>query len=251
MSEKLQKVLAAAGLGSRREMERWIAEGRVRVNDEPATLGDRVEQGDRLTVDGRPIGPPLRPAVPKVIAYHKPEGEVCSRSDPQGRRTVFEALPPLASGRWVGIGRLDIATTGLLLFTNDGELAHRLMHPSTEVEREYAVRVLGDVTAAGLDRLTTGVRLEDGIARFDSVEESGGRGANRWYRVVLREGRNREVRRLWEAVGATVSRLHRVRYGPISLARDSRPGMVRELRRREIEELLALAGRRASRAPRS
>ena len=190
MSEKLQKVLAAAGLGSRREIERWIAEGRVRVNGKPAKLGDRVEQADRLTVDGRSIGRPPRPAVPRVIAYHKPDGEVCSRSDRQGRRTVFEALPPLASGRWVGIGRLDIATTGLLLFTDDGELAHRLMHPSTEVEREYAVRVLGHVTPDQLDRLTAGVRLEDGVARFDSVEESGGRGANRWYRVVLHEGRN-------------------------------------------------------------
>jgi 23S rRNA pseudouridine2605 synthase len=239
MSEKLQKVLADAGLGSRREMERWIVQGRVRVNDAPANLGDRVEAGDRLSVDGRPVSRAPRSAVPRVIAYYKPEGEVCSRADPERRPTVFASLPSLPKGRWIGIGRLDIGTTGLLLFTNDGALAHRLMHPSQEVEREYAVRVLGEVTPRVLERLETGVELEDGLARFDSIEESGGRGANRWYHVVLREGRNREVRRLWEAEGLTVSRLHRVRYGPIRLERGAKVGAVRELSRREVEALVA------------
>lgn len=242
MSEKLQKVMADAGLGSRREMERWIANGRVRVNDAPAKLGDRVEPVDRISVDGRPVSRAPRSHAPRVIAYHKPEGEVCSRSDREGRPTVFRALPPLPNGRWIGIGRLDIGTTGLLLFTNDGELAHRLMHPSREVEREYAVRVLGQVTPLVLERLKTGIELEDGVARFDSVEESGGRGANRWYHVVLHEGRNREVRRLWEAAGLTVSRLHRVRYGPIRLERGLPLGGVRELSRKEVEALLAASG---------
>lgn len=245
MSEKLQKVLADAGLGSRRAMERWISDGRVAVNGKPAKLGDRVERGDQISVDGRNVDRPSGGSAVRVIAYHKPEGEVCSRSDPEGRRTVFEALPPLPAGRWIGIGRLDIATTGLLLFTTHGELANRLMHPSMEVEREYAVRVLGPVAPEVLERLRSGVRLEDGPARFDSIEEAGGQGANRWYHVVLREGRNREVRRLWESQGLVVSRLHRVRFGPIRLDRSSRPGTFRDLSAKELDELLRATQLRA------
>jgi 23S rRNA pseudouridine2605 synthase len=242
VSEKLQKALADAGLGSRREMERVIDAGRVQVNGRPAKLGDRVEPGDAIKVDGRPVARAARAPAVHAIAYHKPADEVCTRSDTEGRRTVFDSLPPAPSGRWIAIGRLDITTTGLLLFTTHGELANRLMHPSREVEREYAVRVMGEVTPELLARLREGVVLDDGPARFDSVEPSGGSGANRWYRVVLKEGRNREVRRLWESQGLTVSRLHRVRYGPISLDRDSKPGSVRELDRDEVARLLALTG---------
>jgi 23S rRNA pseudouridine2605 synthase len=242
VSEKLQKALADAGLGSRREMERVIDAGRVQVNGRLAKLGDRVEPGDAIKVDGRPVARAARATAVHVIAYHKPADEVCTRSDTEGRRTVFDSLPPAPSGRWIAIGRLDITTTGLLLFTTHGELANRLMHPSREVEREYAVRVMGEVTPELLARVREGVVLDDGPARFDSVEPSGGSGANRWYRVVLKEGRNREVRRLWESQGLTVSRLHRVRYGPIGLDRDSKPGSVRELRRDEVARLLALTG---------
>lgn len=246
MSEKLQKVLADAGFGSRREMERWIDAGRVRVNDRPAKVGDRVEPGDAITLDGRPANraPSLR-----AIAYHKVEGEVCTRSDPEGRRTVFERLPTLASGRWIGIGRLDINTTGLLLFTTHGELANRLMHPSSQIEREYAVRVMGEPPPGALERLVDGVVLDDGPARFASLRAEGGTGVNRWYRVVLEEGRNREVRRLWESQGLRVSRLQRVRYGPIRLDRDLEPGRFRELTNAELDELLALTGLGAARAP--
>jgi 23S rRNA pseudouridine2605 synthase len=245
ISEKLQKVLADSGLGSRREMERWISAGRVRVNGKPAKLGDRAGPGDKVSVDGRAIKRMPRSPKLRVIAYHKPEGEVCTRSDPQHRRTVFEALPMLHSGRWIGIGRLDAATSGLLLLTTHGELANRLMHPSTEVEREYAVRVRGRVEPAMLEELRAGVELEDGVARFDAIEVSGGGGANRWYHVVLREGRNREVRRLWAALGLLVSRLHRVRYGPIRLGRDLKVGTFRDLTHAELDELLALTGLQA------
>ncbi len=242
MSEKLQKVLAGAGLGSRRQMERWIVDGRIGVNGARAKLGDRVEPGDDISVDGRKLERSRDRPTGRVIAYNKPVGEVCSRSDPEGRRTVFESLPALTGGRWIGIGRLDIATTGLLLFTTDGELANRLMHPSMEVEREYAVRVKGQVGKDVLSRLRTGVELEDGAAKFDAIVPTGGSGANRWYNVVLREGRNREVRRLWESQGMTVSRLQRIRYGPIVLERDSKAGAVRELTVEEIEKLLKVAG---------
>jgi 23S rRNA pseudouridine2605 synthase len=242
VSEKLQKALADAGVGSRREMERVIGAGRVRVNGKVAKIGDRVEPNDAIHVDGRSIARAAAADSVRVIAYHKPVGEVSTRVDTEGRRTVFERLPPAPTGRWIGIGRLDIATTGLLLFTTDGELANRLMHPSREVEREYAVRVMGDVTPELLARLREGIMLDDGPARFDSIERSGGSGANRWYRVVIKEGRNREVRRLWESQGLTVSRLHRVRYGPIALDRDSKPGSVRELGRPEVAELLELTG---------
>jgi len=252
MDEKLQKVLARAGLGSRRELEDWIREGRIRVNGQRATIGDRVGPEDRITVDGRPL-PKQRQSAPRrrVIAYHKPLGEVCTRDDPEGRPTVFEQLPGLRNGRWVSIGRLDINTAGLLLLTNDGELANRLMHPSREVEREYAVRVLGEIAPDVLERLRTGVELEDGPARFESVRDAGGQGANHWYHVVLREGRNREVRRLWEAQGVTVSRLLRVRYGPIGLPRRLRPGRWEELQAQDVDALLAAVGMEPEARPRA
>lgn len=217
MSEKLQKVLARAGLGSRRQVERWIEEGRITIDGQPATLGVRVTSNQALRVDGRII--PVHATQPKarILIYHKPEGEVCTRSDPQGRPTVFDKLPSLRGARWIAVGRLDFNTSGLLLFTTDGELANRLMHPSSEIEREYAVRILGKISDETLARLKDEVMLEDGPAHFDSIVDAGGSGANHWYHVTLREGRNREVRRLWDAVGAKVSRLIRVRYGPIKL----------------------------------
>jgi 23S rRNA pseudouridine2605 synthase len=219
-SEKLQKVLARAGYGSRREIETLISAGRVSVDGKIATLGDRVEVTPalKLRIDGRIIS--VKPAtgqICRVLAYYKPEGELCTRSDPQGRPTVFDRLPKLHGARWIAVGRLDVNTCGLLIFTTDGELANRLMHPSREVEREYAVRVFGQVDPAKLNELTRGVQLEDGLAAFKTLRFSGGEGINQWYNVTLTEGRNREVRRLWEAVGVQVSRLIRVRYGDIPL----------------------------------
>ncbi|MDH3370080.1 MAG: 23S rRNA pseudouridine(2605) synthase RluB [Gammaproteobacteria bacterium] len=217
MSEKLQKVLARAGLGSRRQIERWITEGRITIDGKPATLGARVTVGQILRVDGRTVPAHAFQTQPRILLYHKPEGEVCTRSDPQGRPTVFDKLPTLRGARWIAVGRLDYNTSGLLLFTTDGELANRLMHPSREIEREYAVRILGKISDAMLTRLKEGVMLNDGPARFESIVDAGGTGANHWYHVTLKEGRNREVRRLWETVGAKVSRLMRVRYGPVAL----------------------------------
>lgn len=240
--EKLHKVLARAGAGSRREMERWIEQGRVTVDGRPARLGDRVLPGQRLRVDGRLLSQPALTPKPRVLMYHKPEGEVTTRSDPEGRTTVFAGLPPIRNGRWIAIGRLDLNSSGLLLFTTDGELAHRLMHPSAAIEREYAVRVLGPVAPEALAQLTAGVTLEDGPARFDSVTDAGGAGANHWYHVVIHEGRNREVRRLWEAVGAKVSRLIRVRYGPVQLPRLLRPGRTRDMKGDELDALYRSAG---------
>jgi 23S rRNA pseudouridine2605 synthase len=242
-SERLHKVLARAGFGSRRLMETWIEAGRVSINGKIAGLGDVVNPGDEVRVDGRLVQPDrLFKRVLRVIGYHKPAGKVCSRSDDQGRPTVYEDLPGARGGRWLSIGRLDFNTTGLLLFTTDGELAHRLMHPSTGVEREYAVRVLGEVKPEALERLRSGVALEDGVAKFDTITDAGGEGANRWYHVTLHEGRNREVRRLWESQGLTVSRLTRVRYGPLSLPRDQRAGRWWELEPAEVDALLAVAG---------
>ena len=229
MTEKLQKVLARAGFGSRRQIERWIEEGRITVDNAPATLGARVSPGQTIRVDGRQVPTHVFQSKPRILVYHKPEGEVCTRSDPQGRPTVFEKLPKLRGARWIAIGRLDFNTSGLLLFTTDGELANRLMHPSHEIEREYAVRVLGKVDDDMLARLKQGVMLEDGPAHFDAIKEAGGAGANRWFHVVLREGRNREVRRLWEAVGVKVSRLIRVRFGPIPLPPHFHAGRTVEL----------------------
>ncbi len=242
MDEKIQKVLARAGLGSRREVERWIEAGRIRVNGKSARLGDRIGPKDRVTLDGKALTHLWQTPRARIIAYHKPIGEVCTRKDPEGRPTVYDHLPPLPHGRWIGIGRLDLNTSGLLLLTTDGELANRLMHPSREVEREYAVRVLGEVRPEDLEALHTGVELEDGPARFDRIIDAGGSGSNHWYHVILREGRNREVRRLWEALGHAVSRLIRVRYGPVELGRALRPGKWRELTPEEMAELYRLAG---------
>ena len=242
-TEKLQKVLARLGLGSRRELEGWIQDGRVSVNGRRAELGDRVSVADIVHVDGRPVGRRGRQRSRcRVLAYHKPAGELTTRRDPEGRPTVFERLPGLRSGRWISVGRLDINTTGLLLLTNDGELANRLMHPSGEITREYAVRVFGDIGPESLLRLRTGLELEDGPASFDSVTDAGGEGVNHWYRVALREGRQREVRRLWEAVGVKVSRLIRVRYGPISLPRRLPQGHWEELSPSDVAALRTAAG---------
>lgn len=242
MEERLQKVLAKAGLGSRRQMEDWIREGRVEVDGQRAELGQKVNEAQRIVVDGRRLHLKPENNAPEVIVYHKPLGEVCSRDDPEGRPTVFHHLPKPRQGRWISVGRLDINTSGLLLFTTDGELAHRLMHPSQEIEREYAVRLLGHVDMPMLERLVEGVELEDGVARFDAIEESGGSGANRWFHVILKEGRNREVRRLWESQGIKVSRLTRVRYGPVILERKLHKGEARPLLAGEMKKLYEAAG---------
>lgn len=239
--EKLQKALARLGLGSRRQMETVISEGRVSVNGTVATIGDRVGQGDEIRVDGRLLRYTAENEKRRrVLMYYKPEGEICSSHDPEGRPTVFERLPPLTHDRWVMVGRLDINSTGLLLFTNDGELAHRLMHPSNEIEREYAVRVMGEVTQEMINNLKKGVMLDDGMAQFDDIIEKGGEGINKWYQVKLKEGRNREVRRLFESQGLKVSRLLRTRYGSVSLPRELRTGRYLELDRKEIDALASL-----------
>jgi 23S rRNA pseudouridine2605 synthase len=239
LSERLQKLLAAAGLGSRRGIEEWIRAGRIAVNGRLATLGDRAAPGDRITLDGQEVR--LAAASPvRVLLYHKPLGEVTTRSDPQGRPTVFARLPPVADGRWIVIGRLDVNTSGLLLFTTDGALAHQLMHPSSEIEREYLVRLRGTPSASVLEQLRRGVMLEDGPARFDRIEHEQSSTQNSSLRVTLHEGRNREVRRLFEQVGHEVSRLLRVRYGTVVLPRELRAGQFRELDAREIEPLRAL-----------
>ncbi len=251
MSEKLQKVLARAGIGSRREMERWIEEGRVSIDGNKAGLGDRVEPHNVIRIDGHVLSAfAAQGSRPRVLLYHKPEGELTTRNDPQGRPTVFDHLPVLRHGRWIAIGRLDFNTAGLLLLTTDGELANRLMHPSSQVEREYAVRVLGNVDEAMLARLREGVMLEDGLARFETVVDAGGEGANRWFHVTLHEGRHREVRRLWEAVGAQVSRLIRVRYGALTLPRGLRAGRRQELTKDELDALYASVGMERPEAPR-
>jgi 23S rRNA pseudouridine2605 synthase len=242
MSEKLQKVLARAALGSRREVERWIEQGRVSVDNKPATLGERIEAHQVVRLDGRIVPLHRGGGRHRVLAYHKPEGEICTRRDSAGRPTIFDHLPRLRNQRWVAVGRLDINSAGLLLLTTDGELANRLMHPSHELERKYAVRVLGRVDEVALAKLERGVRLRDGTARFDSIQAAGGSGANRWYHVTLREGRKREVRRMWQAVGARVSRLIRIRYGPVSLPRALRAGKWQELDHRAVTVLYAAAG---------
>ncbi|MFV0276553.1 MAG: pseudouridine synthase [Parahaliea sp.] len=222
-------------------MERWIEEGRIAVNGQLARLGDRVDGVARITIDGRLLD--LSPAQEtRCILYHKPTGEVCSRKDPQGRRTVFERLPPLKSGRWISIGRLDYNTSGLLLFTTDGELANALMHPSSNIEREYMVRVMGEVRQEHLQALLDGLMLEDGMARFTDIQDGGGDGINHWYYVVIMEGRNREVRRLWESQGLTVSRLKRVRYGEVFIPSRVKKGQWSELEPKEIKSLYQMAG---------
>lgn len=227
--ERLQKVLAQAGVASRREIEELVIAGRISVNGLPASLGQKIGPGDRVKLNGKLI--PLRFAQrsPRVLIYHKPEGEIVSRDDPEGRPTVFERLPLLRKGRWLAVGRLDFNTSGLLLFTNDGDLANRLMHPRYELDREYAVRLLGELTEEQAKSLTEGIQLEDGPARFNSLRDEGGEGANHWYRVTISEGRNREVRRMFEAVGLTVSRLMRVRYGPVELPARLKRGMWMEM----------------------
>ncbi|KLN96703.1 23S rRNA pseudouridine(2605) synthase RluB [Moellerella wisconsensis] len=219
-TEKLQKVLARSGHGSRREIETLIEAGRISVDGKAATLGDRIEvkSSTKIRLDGRVLSiKEAEKEVCRVMAYYKPEGELCTRNDPEGRPTVFARLPRLTGARWIAVGRLDVNTSGLLLFTTDGELANRLMHPSREVEREYAVRVFGEVTDAIKRQLTMGIQLDDGPASFKTLTYKGGEGINQWYNVTLTEGRNREVRRLWEAVGIQVSRLIRVRYGDLDL----------------------------------
>jgi len=240
MSERLQKWLAGQGLGSRRQMESWIVDGRITVDGQPAVLGQKVSGRERIKVDGRLLRvSPNRAPRPKTILYHKPAGEICTRSDPQGRPTVFDHLPHLSRGRWIGVGRLDYQTSGLLLFTTDGELANRLMHPSSELIREYSVRVLGEIGPAAAKKLRRGIELEEGPARFEALEFAGGEGQNRWYRVSVTEGRNRVVRRLIEAVGCRVSRLSRIRFGPISLPRPLPAGKSRPLSPEELSALYA------------
>ncbi|MDG4561519.1 MAG: pseudouridine synthase [Candidatus Competibacter sp.] len=242
MTERLQKFLARMGLGSRRQIEDWIRQGRITVNGVPAQLGASVNGAEKIGIDGKLIQVRAFGQQRRVLAYYKPVGEIASRHDPEGRTTIFEHLPPLRDGRWIVVGRLDLNTQGLLLITNDGELANRLMHPSSQVEREYAVRVLGEVTPDMLKRLREGVPLEDGLARFDEIREAGGEGANHWYHVVLKEGRNREVRRLWESQGVAVSRLTRVRFGPVTLRRGLHPGHWDELDEERMTELLQAVG---------
>jgi 23S rRNA pseudouridine2605 synthase len=241
---RLQKLMADAGIGSRRQLEGWIAQGEVLLNGQPAQLGDRGKAGDRLLVRGTgyQIKRDTRAGLPRVLAYHKPEGQLVTRSDPEGRATVFESIPAVAGGRWIAVGRLDINTSGLLLLTDQGELANRLMHPSREVEREYAVRILGAVTDEAVDRMLQGVELDDGPARFERIDDAGGVGANHWYHVVLREGRQREVRRLWEQVGLVVSRLIRIRYGSVLLPPRLRPGRWQFLDESQVRALLDQAG---------
>lgn len=241
-THKLQKVLAQAGLGSRRDMERWIREGRVTVNGAKAQLGARVGPGDVIRVDGRPVRLRAEARLPRVLIYHKPEGEIVSRDDPEGRPSVFERLPPLRGAKWLAVGRLDFNTGGLLLVTTSGELANRMMHPKYELAREYAVRVRGRIRDDQIARLRHGVRLNDGVARCDSVEFQGGEGANRWYRVVVREGRNRIVRRMFEALDLTVSRLMRIRFGPVSLPPRLKRGQHVELPPQETRQLLNSLG---------
>jgi len=238
--ERLQKVLARSGLGSRREIEGWIRAGRVQVDGETAVLGQRIDSNNRINVDGRPVS--IAQQLPtRVLAYHKPEGELCTRRDPAGRRTVFDTLGTLDGNRLVCVGRLDFNTSGLLLLTTDGELANRLMHPTSELEREYRCRVRGKITSADLRQLQSGIRLEDGMASFKRIKAestTSSSAANRWYRVTLGRGRYREVRRLWQAVGAEVSRLVRIRYGIVHLDPALRPGQWQELDASTVDRML-------------
>ncbi len=244
-TEKLQKLIAQSGLASRREAERWIEAGRVKVNGRVARLGDRALPTDRIEIDGTPIKPTrLQQAPTEVLLYNKPEGVVCSRKDDKGRPTIFEHMPKRHRGRWINVGRLDVNTSGLLLMTNNGELANRLMHPRYAVEREYAVRVFGELTPEQLRQLREGVQLEDGPARFERITPMPGEseGKNHWYKVVLKEGRNREVRRMFEAVGLTVNRLIRTRYGQFTLPRNLGRGRTQPLTWRQVNMLLRSVG---------
>ena len=244
-SPKLHKVLAQSGLGSRIEMERLIADGQVSVNQEPAHVGQRVQFGDQIKVNGKLVKVRIAPPAPRVIAYHKPAGEVVTHDDPQNRPTVFRRLPRLYQGKWQSVGRLDLNTEGLLLLTSSGELANQLMHPRFGLEREYAVRSLGKLSNEQKQSLLDGITLEDGLAQFGSIEEGGGEGSNCWYRVTISEGRNREVRRMFEAVGHAVSRLIRIRYGAMVLPRGLKRGAFVELREYDIRALMQAAGAKA------
>lgn len=242
MAERLHKWLAAKGFGSRREIERWIVDGRIKIDGETAVLGAKVDGTEKIVVNGKAVRIEAREARQRTLIYHKPPGEICSRADPQKRRTIFKSLPKILGQRWISVGRLDYQTTGLILVTTDGQLANKLMHPSSELEREYVVRAYGELSQDQLAELRKGVQLEDGEAKFDSIELSAGpgAGANRSYVVTVREGRNRIVRRLFESVGCRVNRLMRVRYGAVSLPRDLRPGKHRELSEDEVKLLLAV-----------
>ena len=235
--ERLNKALSSLGVASRREVEEMIVAGRISVNEQPAHIGQKVTPADRIRVNGKLVQLRFQTKVPRVVIYHKPEGEIVSRDDPEGRPTVFENLPKLRHGRWISVGRLDFNTSGLLMFTDDGGLANRLMHPRYEMEREYAVRLLGQLDEAQIERLKTGIELSDGVARFSSVEDRGGEGANHWYHVVLSEGRNREVRRMFEALELTVSRLMRVRYGPVLLPAGLKRGKWEDLDENRVCQL--------------
>lgn len=241
--ERIQKVLARGGVGSRREIERWIEEGRVKLNGVEATPGTRLKPGDFLQINGRVVRWEKFAQQPtRVLLYHKPTGEVVTRRDPEGRPVIFAKMPKLDVGRWIAVGRLDINTSGLLLVTNNGELANRLMHPSTAVEREYAVRILGEVSDATMEKLKQGVELDDGKAKFDDIQFAGGEGANKWYHVIVTEGRNRLVRRLWESQEVTVSRLIRLRYGPVVLPERLKTQAFYELNDKELDLLFDFAG---------
>ncbi|MGR8952719.1 MAG: 23S rRNA pseudouridine(2605) synthase RluB [Gammaproteobacteria bacterium] len=241
--ERIQKVLARGGVASRREIERWIEEGRVMVNGAVAALGVRLKSGDHLQLNGRYVDWQKFDRQPtRVLLYHKPAGEVVTRRDPEGRPVIFTQLPKLSTARWIAVGRLDINTSGLLLVTNNGELANRLMHPKTQIEREYAVRILGEVSEATIEKLKQGVELEDGLAKFNDVRFYGGEGANKWYYVTVSEGRNRLVRRLWESQQVTVSRLIRVRYGPVVLPERLKAHSFYELSDKELDILFEFAG---------
>ncbi|HJV74050.1 MAG TPA: pseudouridine synthase [Noviherbaspirillum sp.] len=239
---KLHKVLADAGLGSRRDMEELIIAGRVSVNGEPAHIGQRILPTDQVRINGKLIQRKISTRPPRVLIYHKPAGEIVSNNDPEGRPSVFERLPTMKAGKWLAVGRLDFNTEGLLLFTTSGDLANRLMHPRYEIEREYAVRVLGELEEGMRQRLLSGVELEDGIAQFSKISDGGGEGANRWYRVTIGEGRNREVRRMFEAVGLTVSRLIRTRYGSLTLPSGLKRGRWDELDEHAVRDLMAASG---------